>query len=83
MHGKVEGQFTLMGKTQPKTLDVVLQDAGKGFMGHPRIGIEAKGRFNPQDHGFSGMFGTALKIEIDAGFEQSVAIPRRGDRLMA
>ena len=70
MHGKVDGLFTLMGKTQPMTLDVVLQGAGKGFMGHPRIGIEAKGRFNPQDYGFSGMFGTALQIEIDAEFEQ-------------
>lgn len=70
-HGKVDGQFSLMGKTRPLTFDVVLQGAGKGFMGHARIGIEAKGRFNPQDYGFSGMFGTALQIEIDAEFEQS------------
>ena len=70
-HGKVDGQFSLMGKTRPLTFDVVLQGAGKGFMGHSRIGIEAKGRFNPQDYGFSGMFGTALQIEIDAEFEQS------------
>eukprot|EP01034_Spumella_vulgaris_P046336 gene46336-57783_t len=29
--GKVEGQFTLMGKTRPVTFDVELGGAGKGF----------------------------------------------------
>jgi polyisoprenoid-binding protein YceI len=33
--GKVEGQFTLMGKTRPVTFDVSLVGAGKGFGGKP------------------------------------------------
>ena len=49
--GKVEGEFTLMGKTRPVTFDVELGGAGKGFEGKPRIGVHAVATINPQDYG--------------------------------
>lgn len=67
-HGKVNGQFSLMGKTRPVTFDVTLQGAGKGFMGHPRIGVEARAHIVPQDFGLATMFGPSIGIEIDAEF---------------
>ena len=69
-HGKVEGQFTLMGKTRPMTFDVTLQGAGKGFMGHPRIGVEAIGGIDPKEFGLPSLFGPKILIEIDAEFEE-------------
>lgn len=70
-HGKVDGQFTLMGKTVPLTFDVELVGAGKGFMGHPRIGAEATTRIHPQDFGLAPMFGDAIELVIDAEFAQT------------
>lgn len=67
-HGQVDGQFTLLGKTKPVTFEVELIGAGKGFGGHPRIGIEAKGQINPQDYGMSPMFGTSIQLVIDGEF---------------
>src|SRR5207248_2118703 len=40
-HGRVDGRFNLMGRTRPVSFDVTLLGAGKGFMGHARIGVEA------------------------------------------
>ena len=52
MRGKVEGQFTLMGKTKPVTFDVSLVGAGKGFGGKPRIGVTAVSTCHTcSDHG--------------------------------
>jgi len=70
-HGRVDGQFTLMGKTRPVSFDVVLEGAGKGFMGHPRIGVEAVGRINPQDYGMSPLFSTPIELVIDAEFQRT------------
>lgn len=70
MHGKVDGQFSLMGKTRPISFDVTLRGAGRGFMGHPRIGVEARGRIAPQDFGLAAMFGPWIQIEIDAEFAE-------------
>lgn len=67
-HGQVEGQFTLMGKTRPLTLDVELIGAGKGFMGKPRLGVEAVGKINPQDFGLNPIFSTPIQLVIDAEF---------------
>ena len=67
-HGRVDGQFTLMGKTVPLTFDVEFIGAGKGFMGHPRIGAEATAQINPQDFGISPMFGGSIHLVIDAEF---------------
>jgi polyisoprenoid-binding protein YceI len=67
-HGQVEGNFTLMGKTRPLTLDVELIGAGKGFMGKPRLGVEAVGKINPQDFGLNPLFSTPIQLVIDAEF---------------
>jgi polyisoprenoid-binding protein YceI len=70
-HGWVDGQFTLMGKTVPLTLAMALVGAGKGFMGHPRIGVEATGRINPQAFGMSPTFGDSIQLVIDAEFART------------
>jgi polyisoprenoid-binding protein YceI len=70
-HGRVEGQFTLMGKTEPLTFDVDLEGAGQGFMGHPRLGIEATANIRPQDYGMSPMFSAPIQLVIDAEFVKS------------
>ncbi|HEX4765156.1 MAG TPA: YceI family protein [Lichenihabitans sp.] len=70
-HGRVEGRFTLMGKTRPLTFDVELVGAGKGFMGHPRIGMEAKAQIDPRDYGMPPVFSDPIRLEIDAEFAQT------------
>jgi polyisoprenoid-binding protein YceI len=67
-HGRVDGEFTLLGKTRPMTFEVDLQGAGKGFMGHPRLGIEARGTINAQAFGMSPMFSAPIQLVIDAEF---------------
>ena len=69
--GKVEGQFTLMGKTRPVTFDVELGGAGKGFEGKPRIGVHAVATINPQDYGLPSLFTAPIQIQIDAEFERN------------
>jgi len=66
--GKVEGNFSLMGKTKPMVFDVELVGAGKGFEDHPRIGVHAVAIFNPQDYGFMPLFGDAIEIVVDTEF---------------
>ena len=70
-HGKVDGQFTLMGKTRPLTFNVELIGAGKGFMGHPRIGIEARADINPKEYGMNPIFATPIQLVIDAEFAKA------------
>lgn len=70
-HGTVEGQFSFLGRTKPLNFDVILMGAGKGFMGHPRIGIAANGAINPGDFGLNPLFATPIMIEIDAEFAQT------------
>ncbi len=70
-HGKVSGRFTLMGKTRPVVFDVTLMGAGKGFMGHPRLGVEAIARINPRDYGLNPLFSTPIELDIDAEFAKS------------
>jgi len=69
--GKVEGQFTLMGKTRPVTFDVELGGAGKGFGGKPRIGVHAVATINPQDYGLPPFFTDPIQIQIDTEFEKN------------
>ncbi len=69
--GKVEGQFTLMGKTRPVTFDVELGGAGKGFGGKPRIGVHAVATINPQDYGMPPFFTDPIQIQIDTEFEKN------------
>ena len=66
-HGKVDGTFTLMGKTKPVTFDVMLVGAGPGF-GHARLGIHAETMINPQDFGFPAMFSSPIALVIDSEF---------------
>ena len=68
--GKVEGQFTLMGRTKPLTFDVELAGAGKGFFGKPRLGVQARGSFNPQDYGMLPLLGETMEIVVDVEFER-------------
>jgi polyisoprenoid-binding protein YceI len=69
--GKVEGQFTLLGKTKPVTFDVELGGAGKGFGGKPRIGVHAVATINPQDYGLPPFFTDPIQIQIDTEFEKN------------
>jgi polyisoprenoid-binding protein YceI len=67
-HGKVDGQLTLMGRTVPMTFDVALVGAGKGFMGHPRLGVHAEGEIRTADFGLMPMLGPTIQLVIDTEF---------------
>lgn len=73
-HGKVDGQFTLMGHTRPATFDVTLVGAGPGFAGGPVmghvIGVEATTSIDPQSYGLPAIFAEPIEITIDAEFDR-------------
>ena len=69
-HGKVDGQFTLLGVTKPMTFDVTLVGAGKGF-GAPRVGVEASSSLDPQAFGMSPFFVAPIELVIDAEFQKA------------
>jgi polyisoprenoid-binding protein YceI len=71
MHGKVEGQLTLMGIAKPVTFDVELVGAGKGWADKPRLGVHAVARIDPQDFGLPALFGKAIEIVVDTEFERA------------
>jgi polyisoprenoid-binding protein YceI len=68
--GKVDGHFTLMGKTKAVTFDVELVGAGKGFADRPRIGVSARGSINPVDFGLPPLFGDSIEIVVDVEFQK-------------
>jgi polyisoprenoid-binding protein YceI len=73
-HAQVEGQFTLMSKTEPVTFDVSLIDAGPGFtpggvMGHV-IGIHAEASIDPHHFGLPDMLGDSIQIVVDTEFDK-------------
>ena len=70
-HGKVDGQFTLMGTTKPVTFDVELVGAGKGWADKPRLGVHAVATIKPQDFGLPALFGPAIEIVVDTEFERA------------
>ena len=70
MRGKVDGNFTLMGKTRPVTFDVELVGAGKGYGDRPRLGVTARATIVPQDYGLSPVFGKAIEIVTDTEFSR-------------
>jgi len=76
-HGKVDGTFTLRGKSVPLTFDVTLIGAGPGFAGSMEIGhvigIHAEGSINPQDFGFDPVFATPIGLVIDTEFDRKAA----------
>jgi polyisoprenoid-binding protein YceI len=71
--GKVDGTFTLRGKSEPLTLDVTLIGAGAGFFGAPRMGVHAEGWINPQDFGLPAMFAAPIQLLIDVEFVKAKA----------
>ena len=66
-HGKVEGKFTLMGKTVPVTFDVTLIGAGP-FFGQERIGVHAVTSIKPTDFGLPALFEEPIELNIDTEF---------------
>jgi polyisoprenoid-binding protein YceI len=70
-HGKVDGQFTLMGITRPVTFDVELVGAGKGWADRPRMGVHAVASIKPQDFGLPALFGPEIEIVVDVEFERA------------
>ena len=71
MHGKVDGQLTLMGITKPATFEVELVGAGKGWADKPRLGVHAVASISPQDFGLPSLFGKAIEIVVDTEFERA------------
>jgi polyisoprenoid-binding protein YceI len=69
-HALVEGRFTLLGKTVLLTFNVELIGAGKGFMGHPRIGVEATGTIKTADFGLPAVLGPTVQLDIDTEFSK-------------
>jgi polyisoprenoid-binding protein YceI len=70
-HGRVDGQFTLLGQTRPLTFNVELIGAGKGVMGHPRMGVEAKATLDARQYGLNPLLGSTIDLIVDAEFAQS------------
>jgi len=70
-NGKVDGTFTLMGKTRPVTFDVELVGAGKGFAGQPRMGVTARTGIKPVDFGLPALLGEAIEIVVDGEFQRN------------
>jgi polyisoprenoid-binding protein YceI len=72
-HGKVDGNFTLKGKTVPLTLDVTLVGAGPGFAGGPVmghvIGIHAEGWIDPAKFDMGPFFSDPIALVIDTEFD--------------
>lgn len=68
-HGKVDGVFTLMGKSKPVTFDVSLVGAGP-FFGRYVIGIHAETAINPQDYGLPAVFDEPIELVIDTEFNR-------------
>ena len=70
--GRVDGVFTLRGKSNPVSLDVALIGAGPGF-GAPRMGVHASGWINPGDYGMPGMFSAPIELLLDVEFVKAAA----------
>jgi polyisoprenoid-binding protein YceI len=70
-HGKVDGIFTLMGRSKPVSFDVSLVGAGP-FYGHYVIGIHAETSINPQDFGLPDVFDEPIELVIDTEFNRPV-----------
>jgi len=70
-HGKVDGSFTLMGKSRPVTFDVSLVGAGP-FFGRYVIGIHAETSINPKDYGLPAVFDEPIELVIDTEFNRPV-----------
>ena len=70
-HGKVDGEFTLKGKTRPVTFTVELIGAGKGWADMPRLGVHAVAGIVPTDFGLPALFGKTIEIVVDTEFQRT------------
>lgn len=70
LHGRVDGTFTLMGKSVAATFDVSLIGAGP-FYGHDVIGVHAETAINPQDFGLPSVFDEPIELVIDTEFDRA------------
>jgi polyisoprenoid-binding protein YceI len=69
IHGKVDGDLTVMGVTKHVIFDVDLVGAGKGFRG-PVIGVTAKTMLDPKGLGLPAMlFSAPIELDIDSEFD--------------
>jgi len=72
-HGKVDGSFTLKGKTVPLTFDVTLIGAGVGFAGSPVlghvIGVHAEGWIDPKQFNMGPFLIDPIQLVIDTEFD--------------
>jgi polyisoprenoid-binding protein YceI len=66
-HGKVSGDFTLMGRSVPLTFNVTLIGAGP-FFGQERIGIHATTAISPKDFGLPEVFDDPIGLTVDTEF---------------
>lgn len=73
--GTITGDLTFRGQTQPVTLDVTYNGAGKSF-GHPgeTLGFSAKGRLKRSDFGLTYLtnfgIGDEVTLRIEAEFNE-------------
>jgi polyisoprenoid-binding protein YceI len=67
-HGKVEGDFTLMGVTKPVTFDVEMIGTGTGMRGRV-IGVVARGAIDPKDYGLGAIPGP-IELLLDVEFDR-------------
>lgn len=72
--GKVTGNLTLMGVTQPVTLDVTYNgsmDSAALYGGRPAVGFSARGKFNRSDFGltrYSSIVSDDVEIVLEVEF---------------
>jgi len=68
-HGKVDGDFTIMGKTIPATFDVELVGAGPQFRG-PVLGVTAHAQIPVTGLGLPPMFTVPIDLTVDTEFDR-------------
>ncbi len=68
-HGKVDGQFTLKGKTVPLTFDVTLIGVGPGFEGGSVVGVHAETWIDPTIFNMGPFITDPIQLVIDTEFD--------------
>lgn len=72
--GKVTGNLTLMGVTEPMTLDVTYNGAAPGaalYQGRDAIGFSARGHFDRSDYGstrYGAIVGSDVEVVLEVEF---------------
>jgi polyisoprenoid-binding protein YceI len=72
--GKVTGNLTLMGVTEPMTLDVTYNGAAPSaalYQGRDAIGFSAKGHFDRSDYGstrYGAIVGSDVEVVLEVEF---------------